>query len=116
MKKSIEPMWWALFSAGGVMAALFIPVLILVIGFVIPFDMVDESVYSYERMHEIVSHPIMKIILLAVIALPFFHFAHRFYFTVIHTGLWKNKPVLAFFSYGGAIAGTILAMFLLWRV
>jgi len=99
------------------MAAVFIPVLILIIGFAIPFEMIDvSSAFSYDRIYGYVSNPFIKIILLAVIALPFFHFAHRFYFTVIHTGLWKNKPVLALFSHGGAIFGTILAAYLLLRV
>ena len=116
MKKTSEPLWWVLFSAGGVMAAVFIPVLILIIGFAIPFNMVDDEAFSYERMNSVLSNPLMKIILLSVIALPFYHFAHRFYFTVVHTGLWKNKTVLALFSYGGAIAGTIIAVVLLWRI
>ena len=60
-------MWWALFSAGGVIAAIFIPVLILIIGLIIPFDLVDESVFSYERMYNIVSNPLMKVILLTQI-------------------------------------------------
>lgn len=98
------------------MAAVFIPILILLIGLLIPFEIIDESAFSYERMHNAVSNPVIKIILFCVIALPFFHFAHRFYFTVVHTGLWSNKPVLAVFSYGGAIAGTILSAFLLLRV
>ena len=116
MKKTTEPLRWVLFSAGGVMAAVFVPVLILIIGFAIPFDLVDEAAFSYERMYGAVSSPLMKVILLCVIALPFYHFAHRFYFTVIHTGLWKNKITLALFSYGGAIAGTIFAVILIWRI
>ncbi len=116
MQKSHEPIWWGLFSAGGVMAAIFLPILIVIIGFAIPFNLIDEAAISYERMKDAVANPVLKLILLAVIALPFFHFAHRFYFTVVHTGLWKQKTVLSFFSYGGAIIGTLIAAFLLWRV
>ena len=116
MKKTSEPLWWVLFSVGGVVAAVFVPVLILIIGFAIPFNMVDDEAFSYDRMYHAIAQPLVKIIILGVIALPFFHFAHRFYFTVVHTGLWKKKTVLALFSYGGAIAGTILAVVLLWRI
>ena len=32
MKRSSEAFWWALFSAGGVMAALFVPAFVIVTG------------------------------------------------------------------------------------
>ena len=37
MKRSNEAFLWSLFSAGGVMAALFVPALVLVTGLVLPF-------------------------------------------------------------------------------
>lgn len=116
IQKSHEPVWWGLFSAGGVMAAVFLPVLILIIGFAIPFDLIDEAAISYERMQQAADNFFMKMIFWAVIALPFFHFAHRFYFTIIHTGLWKHKAVLAAFSYGGAILGSVIVAVLLLRI
>ena len=36
MKRSSEAFWWALFSAGGVMAALFVPAFVIVTGFLLP--------------------------------------------------------------------------------
>ena len=116
IQRSHEPVWWGLFSAGGVVAAVFLPVLILIIGLMIPFDLIDEAAISYERMQHAVDNFFMKMILWAVIALPFFHFAHRFYFTVTHTGLWKHKAILAVLSYGGAILGSVIAAVLLLRV
>ncbi len=36
MKRSNEAFWWSLFAAGGVLAALFVPVLVVMTGFVLP--------------------------------------------------------------------------------
>ena len=39
MKKSNEPIWWSLFSAGGMIAAMVFPILIIITGFLIPLTM-----------------------------------------------------------------------------
>ena len=36
MVKSNEPVWWSLFSAGGVVAALFIPITLILTGLAVP--------------------------------------------------------------------------------
>ncbi|MYG81195.1 MAG: hypothetical protein F4187_05235, partial [Gemmatimonadetes bacterium] len=41
-RPSGEAFWWALFSAGGVMAALFVPAFVIVTGFLLPTG--DEMV------------------------------------------------------------------------
>lgn len=114
MSKSNEPIFWSLFAAGGVVAALFIPILILITGIVIPFALVGDEPFTYGRIQGAVSHPVIKLLLFVLIALPLFHWAHRFRFVLIDLGLHKARSPIAVLCYGTAIVGTILTAIVLW--
>ncbi len=104
MAKSNEPIWWSLFSAGGVIAALLIPAFMLVTGLILPFvDSPDEI-----ALRELAQHPIARLLLFLVISLPLFHWAHRFRFTVADLGLHGAKVLVAVLCYGSAIVGTVV--------
>ena len=117
MAKSNEPIFWSLFSAGGMIAALVLPILMLITGFVIPQGFAPLDTLSYERVHAAVAGSIIvKLVLFGVIALPFFHWAHRFKFTLVDVGLRKISTLLAVLCYGSAIAATVLTAVVLWRI
>lgn len=113
--KSNEPIWWSLFSAGGMIAAMVLPVLMVITGIVVPFGLAGEDPLNFERIHSAVSHSVTKLILGVVIALPFFHWAHRFRFTLVDIGLKPLSTLITILCYGGAIAGTVVAVMVLWR-
>ena len=116
MKKSNEPILWSLFSAGGMIAAMIFPVCIIITGILIPIGFEDNEAFNYERIYNAISHPFIKLILFAVIALPLFHWAHRFRFTLVDIGLKRMSTIISILCYGGAITGTLVAAVLLWRV
>ncbi len=117
MAKSNEPIFWSLFSAGGMIAALFLPILMVITGFVIPQGFAPLDALSYERVHAAVSGSIVvKLVLFSVIALPFFHWAHRFKFTLVEIGLRKISLLLSVLCYGGAIAATLFTAVVLWQI
>tara|TARA_B100000959_G_scaffold102660_1_gene108270 strand:+ start:3020 stop:3451 length:432 start_codon:yes stop_codon:yes gene_type:complete len=116
MAKSNEPIWWSLFSAGGMVAAMVLPILIVITGILIPFDLVGDNPLNFEKIHSAVSHPLIKLILFAVISLPLFHWAHRFRFTLVDVGLKSVSTPIAILCYGGAIAGTIVVAVTLWNI
>ncbi len=116
MKKSNEPIWWSLFSAGGMVAAMVFPILIVITGILVPLRLASEDSLNFERIHSAVSHPLIKLILLGVIALPLFHWAHRFRFTLVDIGLKNFSTVISILCYGSAIAGTITAAVILWNI
>ncbi len=108
MKRSSEPFWWSLFSAGGVMAALFVPGLMIVSALVLPSRRV-----SYEEIHGLVSWWPVRIAIFIVVSLSFFHCAHRIRHILMDVGLRAVPSVLAAACYGGALAGTAAAGYLL---
>lgn len=108
-----EPVFWSLFGAGGVVAAFFAPVLILLLGIAVPLGWVPADAVAYDRMFEVVKHPLVKLFIFVVIALPFFHWAHRFRFVVYDLGLRVARGPVAVICYGLAVAGTLAAAWIL---
>lgn len=114
-KRSNEPFLWALFSAGGVVAAFLIPVLLVLYGLAFPLGWLQAP--GYESTLALVRHPLTRLVLFVLCSLPLFHWAHRFRFT-LYDGLQIKhlNELINFFCYGGAITGTVLAGYLLWNV
>ncbi len=109
MSKSNEAFWWSLFSAGGVVAALLVPVHIVLTGIAVPLGWVPAEAFGYDRMRALVSHPLTKLYLFVLLALPFFHCAHRIRHTLYDTGLRGYQTSIAVLCYGAAIIGTVAA-------
>ena len=111
MAKSNEPFWWALFAAGGMIAALFLPVTILITGVLVAAQVVDPA-----QLHKLFGHPLVRLYLFMIISLPLFHWAHRFRFTLVDLGLKAVKGTVAVLCYGAAIAGSTMAALVLLGV
>ena len=107
MARSNEPFFWALFSAGGVMTAFLLPVQLLIFGILWPLGVIPEGTLSYERLHGIVTHPVGRLYLFALVSLALFHAAHRLRFALADLGLKPVARPLAIACYGGAFAGTL---------
>jgi fumarate reductase subunit D len=114
-KRSAEPILWLLFSAGGVVAALFVPILVVVLGLAFPLGWFSAP--SQEYLLSVLQHPVTRVVLFILCMLSLFHGAHRFRYT-LYDGLQIKhlNELINLFCYGGAIAGTIWAGYLLWRV
>lgn len=114
-KRSNEPLLWSLFASGGMLSALTFPVLIVLFGLAIPLGWIEAP--SYESLMMLVRHPITRLVLFGLCSLPLFHGAHRFRFT-LYDGLQIKhlNELIAVCCYGSAIAGTILAAYLLWNI
>jgi succinate dehydrogenase subunit D len=114
-KRSNEPFLWLLFSAGGVVAAMLLPIQLFLFGFAFPLGWLDAP--SFERLLALVRHPGTRIYLFVLCSLPLFHWAHRFRFT-LYDGLQIKhlNELINIFCYGAAVLGTVLAAYLLWRI
>jgi succinate dehydrogenase subunit D len=117
-KATGEIVWWSLFAVGGVIAALFIPALIFVTGIAIPFVSIGAIEWAkfngYPIVIQLVTSVIGRLVLFLATSLPLFHCAHRFVHTSKDLGLRAAHGLIAVICYGGAIAGTIFAFYVIW--
>ena len=76
-KKSMEPFLWTLFSAGGVLAALLVPVHLFLFGVALPLGWLPEPSSVY--LLAVLRHPATRVYLFLLCTLALFHGAHRFF-------------------------------------
>jgi fumarate reductase subunit D len=114
-KRSIEPLLWMLFSAGGVLAALLLPILLLLFGLAFPLGWLAPP--GYAHLLAVLRHPLTRVVLFLLCMLALFHWAHRFRYT-LYDGLQIKhlNELINLFCYGGALAGSVVAAYLLWQV
>lgn len=117
-KRSDEPIWWALFSAGGVCFAVFLPGAILTLAILWPLGRLNSALLSYDSVQAFFSsgYGIPALLLVgAIICLPLFHAAHR-----IHHGLHDLKfgfnQASKLLCYGLALLLSLLALLLVLAV
>jgi fumarate reductase subunit D len=106
--------WWFMFSQGGLFAAVLLPVHIVIQGILGPVGVVPVVDRHYDTWISILGNPIVKLYLLVLISLPFFHFAHRLRYLLVDLGVPAAKTVPAqVVFYGGAVVVTLLAIWVL---
>ncbi len=115
MKRHPEPFLWMLFSAGGIVSGMLMPVLVLFFGLAFPLGWVTPP--AYDAVRALVANPIGALVLFALCTLSLFHWAHRFRHT-LYDGLQITHlhEVVAVLSYGMAVVGSAVAAYLLWQL
>ncbi len=78
-KLKIEPLLWMLFSAGGTMAALLIPILLVLFGLAFPLGWLSPP--DHAHLLSMLGHPLTRVVLFLLCMLSLFHWAHRFRYT-----------------------------------
>ena len=105
-----------MFSAGGVMAALFIPAIVLTTGFLLPTEDATVAAERYQQLNGAAGWWPVKIVLFGVISLSMFHCAHRIRHTLMDLGLRAFTGLLMLICYIAALAGTVVCSIILWRL
>jgi fumarate reductase subunit D len=113
MARSNEPIWWLLFAAGMMVAGMLAPVLIFLTGIAGPLGLPGDW-FTYARLSALAGHWLTRLVVLVFVSLSLFLWAHRFRFTLFDLGLHKGRMAVAVLCYGGAIAGTIAAVMVVW--
>lgn len=109
MKRSNAPVFWLLFGAGGMLAALFGPALVFVTGLAVPLGWpLPGDLLSYPRVLAFAQHWVGKAFLFVVIALFAWHAAHRILCSLHDLGIRKGM-VAKLACYGSALALTVVA-------
>ena len=115
-RPSSEAFWWALFSAGGVMAALFVPAFVIVTGFLLPSGDAAVAAERSAQFAAAVGWWPVKLALLGVVSLSLFHCGHRIRHTLMDLGMRRSSGVLKVPCYGGALAASVWLAMLLWGI
>lgn len=102
-KRSNEPAVWLLFGAGGAISAVFFPVLVLILGFLLPFGLITaENIIAF-------SHTWLgKLAILVLLVFPMWCGMHR-----VHLGLHDFKihiPASGWIFYGLSTLYTVLSL------
>jgi fumarate reductase subunit D len=113
-KRHMEPIVWLLFSGGGVIASVFLPILIVLFGLAIPLGWVRPD---YDHLYAVVSHWLTRLVLLGLLVLMLFHGAHRFRFT-LYDGLQLRRVAtpIAVLCYGSALVGSFAALLIVLTI
>lgn len=115
-RRSHAPIFWLLFGAGGMLAALFGTALVLITGLAAPLGLgPGAGLRQHAKVLALAQHPLGKLALLAVVALLAWHAAHRLLCTLHDLGIHKGLAA-KLLCYGAALCLTLVAGSALWRL
>ncbi len=115
MRRSREPVLWALFSSGGMLTALVLPALIGVLLIAPPLGWIPPL--GYEDVLGLVTHPVGRLLIIGFVTLSLFHWAHRFRYT-LYDGLqlYHLNMLIAFVTYGLATVVSAVTVYIVLGV
>ena len=105
--------FWFMFAQGGGLAALVLPVHVLVQGILGPLNIVPVVDRHYDTWVNVLGNPLVKLYILALVAFSFFHFAHRLRYLLVDLGVpqARSLPAQAVF-YGGAVLVSLATIYI----
>lgn len=114
-RRTMEPFLWLLFSAGGVLSAMFLPVLIFLFGVAIPLGWLAAP--DLDHLRGLLNNPLTSLVVLALSVLSMFHWAQRFRYTLFDGLKLKNhQQLINIACYTVALVGSVAAAIVLWQV
>ncbi len=109
MAKSNKPLVWSLFAAGGLLAAMLVPAMIVITGLAVPTGLLSREALGYERMLVLAGNPLGKLVLFGVVFLLLWHAAHRLRLTLHDLGIRSGRAAMLA-CYGAAGLASIAAV------
>jgi len=109
MVRSNKPVVWAVFAAGGTLAAFVLPAIIFSLTLGVALDWIPLEALSYERAIAGLQSPLVKLAAFAVTVLILWHAAHRLRITAHDLGVYADGLVMLI-CYGIAALGTVAAL------
>ena len=108
LKRSNAPIFWGLFGAGGMLSALFVPMMVFITGIAIPLGfLLPAGTMNYPKMLAFAQNFIGKGFIFAIISLSLWFAVHRVYHSLhefgIHAGFGAKL-----FCYGIAFVSTVI--------
>lgn len=117
MTRSHKPLLWLPFAAGGTLAALVLPGLLLVT-LLASVGALPDDTFSYSRVLAFTGHWLGALVTLGVLVPILWHAAHRLRMTVQDLGVRNagHRRVVARICYGLASGGTLVLLYALIAV
>ena len=112
-KRSNAPIFWGLFGFGGMMAALFGPIMVFITGIAVPLGLLlPADTMSYPKMLAFVQNFIGKGFIFVAIFLFVWHAGHRIFHSLhevgIHPGIGSKLATYGLAALITVIAGVVL--------
>lgn len=108
-KRSNEPPVWLMFSAGGMVSALFFPIIIFIIGLLLPFGLVSpDNIIAFAQTW------IGKLAILVLAIFPMWTGMHRLH--LVSHDFKIHIPASALIFYGLSALYSILVIFAVVRI
>lgn len=108
MSISNKPLLWLPFAAGGMLAALLVPAVMLVF-LLDSLHVLASADLAHARVLAFAGHPLARIALFGIVALLLWHAAHRLRMTLQDLGVRTPgaRHLSARLCYGAATVGTV---------
>lgn len=106
----LEPIIWLLFGNGIMIGTILLTGWILVVNLGVPLGLVSSDALAFGRAHELAAHPIGRLVLLALCALPLWKGAHHLRSLSLDFNGAARDVVVAPLLYGVAVVGSLLAI------
>ena len=113
-KRRVEPFVWLMFSGGGVVAAVFLPILVFLFGLAYLLGWLMPP--TYDHLSGVVGNPLTILVLLGLFVLLLVHSAHRFRYTLYDGLQIKAQRTVAVLCYGAAVLGSVATLVVLLSV
>jgi fumarate reductase subunit D len=109
----VEAAAWLMFSAGGMVTALLVPVLVLLFGVLFPLGLLTPP--DHAGFAALLGHPLVRIVLLGLCVLALLHWAHRFRYMLFDgLQLERMRTPISALCYAAVLAGSVWAGFALF--
>ncbi len=114
-RRSNEAGLWLLFSSGGMLAALLLPAMVFLLWVAPALGWTPSP--EYGNLVGLARHPVVRLLLFALISLSLFHWAHRFRYT-LYDGLqlYHLNHLIAVVTYGLATVLSLVAGYVVLTV
>ena len=112
----LEPLIWLLFGQGILIGTILLTGWVLAVGLLVPLGIAPDGALAFERAHRLAAHPLGRLLLLAIAALPLWKGAHHLRSLSVDYGGGERDALVATLLYAVAAAGSLLAVIAVVRL
>ena len=107
--KTMKPLFWSIFGAGGMIAALILPTVIFIFSFLMPWGFIGDAASFYKNYSGWLHNFFIYFIGAGVLFVILWHCVHRFFYCLHDCQIHVGSKV-RFVLYGFAIFAFILTL------